>query len=193
MYWIIDALVVLFAVFVAIRGYKRGLVDSILSVLCTVILFALAVVGGPLFLLLLYKVGAVNDFAYALLSVIGETNSLFQLMDVTAFDVCQMLAALIFVIIGWIISTVIFVYVGKGVRALLDKIPSKGVYGGITGVLGMIFYLVLYLGVIMLVLALINMGATKENEFFVRINEFIRSCQICGWISKINPLNGLFA
>lgn len=192
MYWLLDSLVLLFAVVVAICGYRKGIVDALLSLLGAIILFALAVAGGAGILLLFYKVGAVNDLAYALLSVTGETNSLFQLLGMTAFDVCQLLSAVVFLILGLIVSSVAFIYLGKAFRLLLNKIPHEGVFGVISGVLGIILYLAIYFGVIIAVFGLIKSGATKEVDFFSRVGEFIKSCQICGWLYKINPLGDAF-
>lgn len=193
MYWILDVLVVLFAVIVAICGYKRGLADAISTTLFVILLFVLALAGAAGFVLLLYKVGAVNDFAYAFLGVLGETNSLFSMLGLTAFDVAQSLAAVVFFILGCIISTILVSLLSKAVRNLIKRIPHTGVFGVIMGVLGLILYLALYLGVMLALFGLVNALSAKNVEFFVRIGECLESCPICGWLYKINPLNSVFA
>ncbi len=193
MYWILDVIVILLTLIAIICGYKRGIVDMLATLISVILLFALAIVGGAGFLLLFYKLNVVDNFAYAWISILGETNSLFSLLNMSSFDVCQIISALCFLIIGLIISAVIFVYLGKLLRSLYDKIPHVGVFGVISGVLGAIVYLAIVFGVLLAVFGVIHALNDKGNEFFMRLDEFLRSCTLSGWLYDINPFNGLFA
>ncbi len=193
MYWILDVIVILLTLIAIICGYKRGIVDMLATFISVILLFALAIVGGAGFLLLFYKLNVVDNFAYAWISVLGETNSLFSLLNMTSFDVCQIISALILFIIGLIISAVIFVYLGKLLRTVYDKIPHTGVFGVVCGVLGSVVYLALVYGVLLAAFGSIHALSGKGNEFFMRIDEFLRSCTISGWLYDINPFNEMFA
>lgn len=193
MYWILDVIVILLTLIAIICGYKRGIVDMFATLVSVILLFALAIVGGAGFLLLFYKLNVVDNFAYAWISVLGETNSLFSLLNMSSFDVCQIISALCFLIIGLIISAVIFIYLGKLLRSLYDKIPHGGVFGVISGVLGSIVYLAILFVVLLAAFGAIHALSDKGNEFFMRLDEFLRSCTLSGWLYDINPFNGLFA
>lgn len=194
MYWVLDAIFVLLVLIAIICGYKRGGVNMLFTTLGVLLLFALAIAGGAGFLLLFYKLGVVDNFAYTLIAVLGETNSLFTLLNMTSFDVCQILSAVIFLIIGLIISAVICSALSKLLKRFYDFLGTKarrGFYGVFAGVLGVIIYLALVVGIFLGVFALIANFSAQGKEFWVCIEEFIRSCTICGWLYEINPLAGL--
>lgn len=193
MYWLLDIIVVLLAVIAIICGYRRGILDMLATTLSVVILFALAIAGGAGFLLLFYKLNVVDNFAYILINGLGETNAIFNMFNMTSFDICQLLSALLLLILGVIISTIICVLIARLLRNVYDKLPDRGPVGVISSILGVLVYLVILFGVLLAVFAVINTLSANGNEFFYGFDEFLRSCTICGWLYEINPLNALFA
>lgn len=194
MYWLLDIAVVLLLVLFAIWGFRRGLANKLLAIIAVLLLIVVGVALGPVFLLLFYKVGGLAGLSYAFLSLIGETNSLFQLMNITSAQVSEILAAFILLVIGWIIGGIIATSLYRLVRKGIDAIPSgKGVFGIINGILGLILYVAFYAAILLAVFALVSVLANKDEpiEFFQRIGMFIDSCSISGLIYRINPLVSL--
>lgn len=192
MYWILDVLVLLFLGLAIFFGYKRGFVKAAVMFLAVLLLAVVAIALGVGFLLLCYKVGGVNNFAYALLDVFGETNGLFGMLGLQSFDVCQLVSAILFLIFGLIIGVVVVVILGKLLHKLIDKIPSKGAFGIVTGVLGAILYVVLLLALIFAILGITYGFSAHGRPFSSKVQELYDSCAVVGFLSKINPLNGLF-
>lgn len=193
MYWVLDAIMVLLFAAALLLGYRRGFVNMLATTISVILLVAFTVAGAAGLWVLFYKVGAVNGLGYMLISVFGETNSLFAAIGLESFDVCQMVSAVILLILAFIVSGAIFVAVSWGVKKLCYKIPHKGVFGIITGTLGAAVYAALVLAVFWGVTALFYALAQKGGEFSIQMCEFFESCSISGWLFKINPLNELLA
>lgn len=196
MYWLLDVFVILFLILFAIWGFRKGIVNKLAAIIAVILLFALAIVIGVGFLLLVYKLGGVAGFAYALLSVIGETNTLFSLMGITSAQVCEILSALAFVIVGLCLGTFVSVMLDKLLKKAIKAIPTgKGVFGAINSVLGLVLYVAFFSAIVLGLFAVISIFANKSEpvEFCQRIGEFISSSSLCGLIYEYNPLVGLLS
>lgn len=193
MYWLLDVLMILLIVAALLLGYRRGIVNMLATTFAVLLLLVFGIAGAAGFLLLLYKVGAVDNLGYMLLNVFGETNSLFSLIGITSFDVCQIVSALILFLLAAVISGAIFVAAGWGLKKLCDKIPNNGVFGIISGSLGAIIYLAIVLAFFWAITGLFYALAQNGGAFSQDLCNFFESCQVSGWLFKINPIKELFA
>lgn len=198
MYWVLDIFVILFLITTIYFGWRRGFVKILGGVIGGILLVVLAIAMGFGFLLLFFKLGAINNMAYGLLGLIGETNSLFSLLGVSSYDVCEILSAVLILIIGLILSTIICTYIGK----IFKNIANNSFYGKehrptffriLNKILGVILYLALYAVLVLGLLAVVKALADSGVAVFVSFDEFLRSCTVTGWIYSINPLNGLIS
>ena len=105
MHWVLDILIVVILAAALFLGYKKGLLGMATGVLAVILMLALTLVGIAGFLLLFYKLGVIDNLAYLLVQgPIGETNMIFEMIQFTSYDVCQILAAVILAFISFILS-----------------------------------------------------------------------------------------
>lgn len=193
MYWVLDFLLIIIMATALFVGYKRGIVTMLIGTLASVLQFVLIIAGMAGMVLLLYKLSVVDNFAYLLIGVVGETNSLFTTMGITSFDVCQILAMLILAILSAVLSAFVFIYLFKLLKLAVDKIPDTGAFGIVDGVLGLLVYLVIFGGLILAIFGAIHGLAGSGKQFFIGLEEMLHACKICGWLYDINPLNAIFS
>ena len=194
MHWVLDILIVVLLAAALFLGYKKGLLGMATGVLAVILMLALTLVGIAGFLLLCYKLGVIDSLAYLLIQgPIGETNMIFEIVNFTSYDVCQILATIILALISFVLSYFLVIYLFKGIKALLDKIERQGVFEIVDGTLGLVVNAVIVLGVIWAIFGLVYAISYNGDGVFVGgIDRVFRAGKITRWFYEINPLNDLF-
>ncbi|MBR6688367.1 MAG: hypothetical protein IKL77_06425 [Clostridia bacterium] len=194
MHWVLDILIVVILAAALFLGYKKGLLGMATGVLAVILMLALTLVGIAGFLLLFYKLGVIDNLAYLLVQgPIGETNLIFEKLQFTSYDVCQILAAVILAFISFILSYFLVIYLFKGIKALMDNIERQGVFEVVDGTLGLVVNAVIVLGITWAVLGLVYaISYNGDGVFIGGIDRVFRAGTITRWFYEINPLNDLF-
>ncbi len=189
MYWIIDVIVIAIVLSALIIGVKRGFLRMVGGLLSFVLAPVLTVAGIGLFILLLYKLGVVDQMTLLMVKVIGETNSLFGLMHIESYDVAYYLGLVVLAIIGFIISYILVILLFKGLSKAMQNCGKKGAVRVIDAILGVIIRLVICAAIILGLFAVIH--ALKDT--LAGLDELLRACPLSGLIYKHNPFNELMA
>ena len=194
MYWVVDILFILALVATMFFCYKGGFLKLITGILKFVFLIVFGLLYIAALLLLLYKLGVVDGFAVLLLNVIGETNLLFELMNITSFDVCQILAFVILFIVCWIISAFAVRYTFKLFEYIVRNVHRKGAFKVVDGIIGLLVGMVVIVGLFLAIQGVsYGIYAASDGKFCEGLHEVFKACKITGFIYDINPLKDLFA
>lgn len=191
MYWLIDIFVVLLLVIAVFRGLKKGFFSTTYDFLGYFITLAFALLLTALFVLLFYKIGAIDQLKIVFIGLIGETGSFMEKVGVTSEKVSYCLALGVVAIIGFIPSYVIAKFIHKGFVNLISDCRENRVFMVIDSTVGVIVNTALVCCSVLAIFAFFH--AFNTTNVFVSVDEALRACPISGVIYEHNPINDLIA
>ena len=187
MYLLVDLAVVLLLFFAVWRGIKKGFFQTSYGIIGSLLVIAFSVALSAIIVLIVYKLGAIDGLKFAIVKVIGETNGLFEKLNVTSEQVAYYIALGLIAIVAFIISYPIMLLAHKKFLEFTDNCRDNIVFRVADSTVGVIVNTALCVGVILGAFAIIN--AFASSGMLNGCDEVLRACPISNIIYEKNPLN----
>lgn len=192
MYWLIDLAVILLIVLAVVRGVKKGFFNGSFTLIGFFIMLALSVALTAVFVLLFYKLGAIDQLTFVFAKALGETGPFLGKIGVTTANVAYYISLAIVAIICFIVSYIIVIklcgLLRRGMESCRDHSRAFRI---IDSTIGVVVNLAL-VGVL-LVGVFGFFHAFNTTDMFTSVDEALRACPISGLLYNHNPVNSLFA
>ena len=183
MYWLLDVAFIVFLVVIIAASYKRALTGMLLAVVAFFARFLYTIIITALVVAVFEITGTVDALTQVYITALGY-SSIYPTPIVA-----NVLALLLFVVIGIVLSIVTLYIFTRLVRAKMYSKPNKKFI--INRLLGVLLSLVIYLGLTFAITAFIH--SIVEVGGLEATDELLRACPVLSLIYKYNPLNQLFA
>ncbi len=187
MYILLDIAVVVLLIIAVWRGLKKGFFNTSYGFIGALLVIAFSAVFAVILTIGLYKLGITTQMQYGFINLIGETNGLFKLLNVTSEQIAYWLALAVVFIVLFILCYIVMLLLNKSFLGLMEDCRDNKVFMVIDSTIGLIINLAL---VVVLVLGLYAIVYSLNSiNMLTSFDEVIRACPLSGLIYKVNPLN----
>lgn len=158
MYWLADIAIILFALLMAIIGWKKGFSNTAGGLFAVII--ALALAAGGAYLLVVHPFeswGWIGNLTESLDGVLGGPNTLFEQLGVTSEQVAKILAQAVFGLGAFILCYIISTLLMWLIRKFLNYCRKFIAFKYIDSILGLVLDVALGAVVVMVFMCIVQL------------------------------------